>query len=54
MSIRIATKTLGKDHPPLIIAEMSGNHNQSLERALENGQEKNFQSLISTSKIKFA
>lgn len=35
MSIRIATKTLGKHHPPLIIAEMSGNHNQSLERALE-------------------
>ena len=22
-------------HPPFIIAEMSGNHNQSLERALE-------------------
>ncbi len=35
MSIRIATTTLGKDHPPLIIAEMSGNHNQSLERALD-------------------
>lgn len=26
---------LGKDKPPFIIAEMSGNHNQSLERALE-------------------
>lgn len=26
---------LGTDHKPFIIAEMSGNHNQSLERALE-------------------
>ena len=26
---------IGKSLPPLIIAEMSGNHNQSLERALE-------------------
>ena len=26
---------IGKDRPPFIIAEMSGNHNQSLERALE-------------------
>lgn len=25
---------MGPEHPPLIIAEMSGNHNQSLERAL--------------------
>ena len=28
-------RTVGPGHPPLIIAEMSGNHNQSLERALE-------------------
>ncbi|OBU77022.1 N-acetylneuraminate synthase family protein [Cylindrospermopsis raciborskii] len=35
MSIAIASKILGKSHPPFIIAEMSGNHNQSLERALE-------------------
>lgn len=35
MTIRIAGRTLGADHPPFIIAEMSGNHNQSLERALE-------------------
>ncbi|MBI5190038.1 MAG: pseudaminic acid synthase [Nitrospirae bacterium] len=27
--------TIGDGHPPFIIAEMSGNHNQSLERALE-------------------
>ncbi|MGZ5780161.1 MAG: pseudaminic acid synthase [Burkholderiaceae bacterium] len=33
--IRIADRLIGRDHPPLIIAEMSGNHNQSLERALE-------------------
>ena len=28
------TLKIGKQHPPFIIAEMSGNHNQSLERAL--------------------
>ncbi len=33
--ITIATRKIGHDHPPLIIAEMSGNHNQSLERALQ-------------------
>jgi pseudaminic acid synthase len=32
---KIAGRTLGVDSPPFIIAEMSGNHNQSLERALE-------------------
>ncbi|MAG69660.1 MAG: pseudaminic acid synthase [Acidobacteria bacterium] len=34
-SIRIADRLIGTEHPPFIIAEMSGNHNQSLERALE-------------------
>ncbi|TBL67787.1 pseudaminic acid synthase [Paenibacillus thalictri] len=34
-SITIYNKKIGKDHPPFIIAEMSGNHNQSLERALK-------------------
>lgn len=33
--MKIANRLIGKDHPPFIIAEMSGNHNQSLERALE-------------------
>ncbi|MFH2135418.1 MAG: pseudaminic acid synthase [Pseudomonadota bacterium] len=33
--IKIANKSIGPDHPPFVIAEMSGNHNQSLERALE-------------------
>lgn len=33
--ISIANQVIGYDHPPFIIAEMSGNHNQSLERALE-------------------
>ena len=32
--IVIGTRKVGLQHPPLIIAEMSGNHNQSLERAL--------------------
>ncbi len=31
---RIGRHKIGAQHPPFIIAEMSGNHNQSLERAL--------------------
>ena len=34
-AFRIADRLIGRDHPPFIIAEMSGNHNQSLDRALE-------------------
>ncbi len=33
--ITIAGKKIGRNHPPFVIAEMSGNHNQSLKRALE-------------------
>lgn len=33
--IVIAERLIGENHPPFIVAEMSGNHNQSLERALE-------------------
>ena len=33
--IRIAHRSIGRGSPPFVIAEMSGNHNQSLERALE-------------------
>ena len=33
--ITIGSHKIGVDHPPFIIAEMSGNHNQSLDRALE-------------------
>jgi pseudaminic acid synthase len=33
--IQIGRHTLGTGRPPFIIAEMSGNHNRSLERALE-------------------
>jgi N-acetylneuraminate synthase len=32
--MRIAKHTIGNDQPPFIIAEMSGNHNHSLDRAL--------------------
>ncbi|MDP2759425.1 MAG: pseudaminic acid synthase [Sideroxyarcus sp.] len=33
--INISGRAIGRTHPPFVIAEMSGNHNQSLERALE-------------------
>jgi pseudaminic acid synthase len=33
--IEIGGRALGQGQPPFVIAEMSGNHNQSLERALE-------------------
>lgn len=32
--IVIGDRRIGREHPPFIIAEMSGNHNQSLEHAL--------------------
>ncbi|SET07567.1 N-acetylneuraminate synthase [Oceanobacillus limi] len=33
--IKLANKFIGKKHKPFIIAEMSGNHNQSLDKALK-------------------
>jgi N-acetylneuraminate synthase len=33
--MRIENRQIGRDVPPFVIAEMSGNHNQSLDRALE-------------------
>jgi N-acetylneuraminate synthase len=33
--VSILNKNIGSNEPPFLIAEMSGNHNQSLERALE-------------------
>jgi len=33
--IKIGNYTIGPNNPPFIIAEMSGNHNQSLERAMQ-------------------
>jgi N-acetylneuraminate synthase len=33
--IQIGHRLIGRNHKPFIIAEMSGNHNQSLERALK-------------------
>jgi len=33
--IKLGDRMIGPNHPPFIIAEMSGNHNHSLERALE-------------------
>ena len=35
LDITIVDKKIGLNHPPFVIAEMSGNHNQSLERALQ-------------------
>lgn len=32
---QIDTRAIGRDYPPFIIAELSGNHNGSLDRALE-------------------
>jgi pseudaminic acid synthase len=34
MEIKVGNKKIGTNHKPFIIAEMSGNHNQSLDRAL--------------------
>lgn len=34
-TIEIASRKIGPSYEPMIVAEMSGNHNQSLERALE-------------------
>ena len=33
--IKIGNATIGVNHKPFIIAEMSGNHNHSLERVLQ-------------------
>ena len=32
--VRIAGRTIGRGHPPFIIAEMSGNHNHDIDRAI--------------------
>lgn len=33
MNIHVSGKVIGADQPPFIVAELSGNHNQSIERA---------------------
>lgn len=35
MTFILGNRRVGQEYPPFVIAEMSGNHNQSLERALE-------------------
>lgn len=35
LSIQIGDRKIGREHKPFIIAEMSGNHQQSLEKALQ-------------------
>ena len=35
MTIKIGNHIIGQNHPPFIIAELSANHNGSLERALK-------------------
>lgn len=35
MEITIGARKIGVNHPPFLIAELSGNHNKSLERAFE-------------------
>jgi len=35
LKIDLQGRAIGEDLPPFIIAEMSGNHNQSLDRALK-------------------
>lgn len=35
MEIELGTKKVGTKHPPLVVAELSGNHNGSLERCLQ-------------------
>lgn len=35
LEIKISGRAIGRGQPPFVIAEMSGNHNQSLDRALE-------------------
>lgn len=35
MKLTIANRAIGPGHPPYVIAELSGNHNGSLDRALE-------------------
>lgn len=35
IEIDIGGRCIGRGYPPFVIAEMSGNHNQSLDRAIE-------------------
>ena len=34
-TVAVGSRRIGREFPPFVIAEMSGNHNQSIDRALD-------------------
>ena len=46
-AFNIAGRTVGPDHPPLVIAEVGINHEGSMEKALQMSQAENEKSVAS-------